>query len=129
MLYRNVYLQMSIHSFFGGGIIATLSLFTILLWGFIAEKEMVLVNTNAHCIPIDKSTGQAKIKFPNIPADNHWVFLATTKKECYPNMHPYIVHVEFQNSHEWITKNSTCSHLPSIALGFCFLLFRNYNTK
>ena len=65
------------------------------------QKKIILMKTNAYHIPLNKSTNQAtKIKIPFIPADNGWDFLATTKKECYTHMHPYIVHVKFQNSHK-----------------------------
>ena len=42
-------------------------------------------------------------------------------KECYTNMNPYIVHVEFQNLHIWITENSMFSHLPSWPFGISFI--------
>ena len=73
MKYRNVHLQIFTHSSYRGGIVVlfiatllvrgiTVPLFTTLLGGIITTaKEMVLMNTNAYCTPLNKSTDLAKI--------------------------------------------------------------------
>ena len=102
------------------------ALFATLLGGGIITrtKEIIPMNTNAYCIPLNKLTDQVK-------NDSLSYLLIITgssllqKRECYTHVHLYIVHVKFQNWHEWIIEYSMCSHLPGfplkISVGISFL--------
>ena len=100
MKYGNVHLQMTADS----------TLFdhrNLLRRGIIARtiKEITLMNISAYCTPLNKSTDQMiKLGFPPyllITMGLSWL-QHKEKEECYTHEHPYMVHMKFQNSHEWI---------------------------
>ena len=65
-------------------------------------KEMTLMNINVYQTPLNKSTDQTiKLRLPSyLVIITGFSLLQYKKGECYTHVHPYIVHMKFQNSHK-----------------------------